>query len=40
MEDRIDAIVAYIIREVVAAGFTILAVLALVVLIVGALAWS
>ena len=40
MEDRFDAIVAYIIREVVAIGLKILAVLALLVLIVGAIAWS
>ena len=38
MEDRIDAIVAYIIRQVVAAGLKILAIWILVVLIVGALA--
>lgn len=40
MEDRIDAIVACLIREAVAIGLKIIAVLALVVLIVGAIAWS
>lgn len=40
MEDRFDAIVAYIIRKAVAIGLKIIAVLALLVLIVGAIAWS